>query len=82
MTYFKNTLIHILVCQLVKKKFRNQTRHYLITLPICDWSTTKVKMMKINKNKIEEKNKHKTFNTKRFIPKTIILIDMDVIYIL
>lgn len=39
-------------------------------------------MEKINKNKIKEKNKHKTFNTKRFIQKTIILIDMDVIYIL
>lgn len=39
-------------------------------------------MEKINNNKIKEKNKHKTFNTKRFIQKAIILIDMDVIYIL
>lgn len=39
-------------------------------------------MEKINKKKKKEKNKHKTFNTKRFIQKTIILIDMDVIYIL
>lgn len=82
MTYFKNTLIHILVCQHVKKISRNQTRHYLITIPKCDWSTTKVKMVKIHKNRIEETNKHKQINTKRFFsPKTTIFIKMDVINI-
>lgn len=84
MTYFKNTLIHIhvLVCQRVKKISRKQTCHYLITFPICDWSTTKVKMVKNYKNRIEETNKHNKFNTKRFIPNTTILIEMDVINIL
>lgn len=39
-------------------------------------------MVKNYKNRIEETNKHNKFNTKRFIPNTTILIEMDVINIL